>query len=190
MNMAGMNIVGLVASPFDGSQQAFEWPGEWFELEVSMPPMEQEDAELWITFLLSLRGQSGTFYYGDPSRSTPAGVATGTPKVNGSNAAGSKTLATKGWTHSITGILKAGDYLQIGSGITRRLYKVMKDANSDGSGNSTLDIFPRLREALSDNTAITTTSCTGVFRLAENRREWNINAALQYGIQFKAVEAI
>lgn len=188
--MRAVNIVGLSASPFTGETQAQEWPGEFWQVDGQLPPMNRANAEKWLAFLIALRGSSGTFLLGDPAGKTPQGVATGTPLVNGANAAGSKTLATKGWTNTITGILKAGDYLQIGSGTSQRLYKVLNDANSDGSGHATLDIFPRLREALADGAAITTASTKGVFRLAVNTREWSINVAKIYGLSFKAIEAI
>jgi hypothetical protein len=140
-----------------------------------------------------LRGPVGTFTFGDQYATTPRGVATVTSTnalVNGANSAGSKTVATKGWTHSITGILKAGDYIQLGTGSAQRLYKVLADANSDSSGHATLDIFPRLREALSDNQVITLHDCKGLFRLVDTRREWDIALAGIWGISFRAVEAI
>jgi hypothetical protein len=189
--MRAINIVGLSVSPFTGETQAQEWPGEMWQIDGTLPPMARADAEEWLSFLIALRGSSGTFYYGDPSVSAPRGVATGTPLVNGANAAGSKTLVTKGWTHSIAGILKKGDYLQIGSGTSQRLYKVVyADVDSDGSGDATIDIFPRLREALADGDAITTSNCRGVFRLAVNAREWSISTAKHYGLTFKAIEAL
>lgn len=188
--MRALNVVGLSASPFTLETQAQEWPGEAWAFDGQIPPMKRADAEEWIAFLLALRGSSGTFYLGDPAAGTPRGVATGTPLVNGANAAGSKTLAIKGWTNSITNILKKGDYLQVGSGTSQRLYKSVTDANSDGSGHATIDIFPRLREALADNAAITTASCKGVFRLAMNTREWSINTARVYGLSLKAIEAL
>jgi hypothetical protein len=190
VQMTATNIVGLSASAFTGQTQVQEWPGEMWSLSASLPKMKRTQAEAWLSFLLALRGISGTFLIGDPGASTPQGVATGTPLVNGANAANSKTLATKGWTHSIAGILKAGDYLQIGTGITQRLYKNLTDANSDGSGLVTLDIWPRLRESLADNAAITLIDCKGAFRLADNNRQWSMDEARNYGIQFKAIEAI
>jgi hypothetical protein len=183
------NIAGASVSPFTLQTQTYEWPGEGFELSVSLAPMKTDDAEVWVAWLTSLRGIIGTFYFGDPFRTTPRGVATGTPVVNGNQSAGSKTLAVKGWSHSITGILKAGDYIQVGT-TPKRLYKVLVDANSDSSGHCTLDIFPRLREAVSDAQSVVTSDCLGLFRLADNRREWDINLASIYGISFKAVEAL
>lgn len=184
------NAVGVSTSPFTMESQVQEWPGEMWSLQASLPPMKRAAAEAWLAFLISLRGASGSFLIGDPNAGTPQGIATGTPLVNGANAAGSKTLATKGWTASVTGILKAGDYLQIGTGLTQRLFKNLTDADSDGSGHATLDLFPRLRESLADGAAITVINAKGVFRLASNSSQWSTNVARNYGISFKAVEAL
>lgn len=188
-NFVANNVVGVSKSPFTMQQQIYQWPGECLEVDVSLPPMNQSQAEAWINFLVSLRGQVGTFYIGDPIKTAPAGVATGTPVVHGAQSSMSNTLATKGWTHNVTGILKAGDWIQLGSGAEQRIYKVLTDANSDSSGYATLDIFPILREGVSDNQPITLANCQGTFRLQTNDRTWSVDNARLYGIDFKCEEA-
>lgn len=183
------NVVGVGQSPYSGSQQAYDWMGEWWDVKGSLPPMVRADAERWIAWMAALRGRYGTFLLGDPLGKTPRGVATGTPLVNGAGQTG-RSLVTDGWTPSITGILKAGDYIQLGTGTTTRLYKVMQDVNSNGSGQATLDIFPILRESPADNAAVTKSSCKGTFRLTVNRRNWTVDVAQTYGLGFEAVEAI
>jgi intracellular sulfur oxidation DsrE/DsrF family protein len=54
----------------------------------------------------------------------------------------------------------------------------------------TLDIWPRLRESPADNAVVVTSNTVGLFRLASNDSEWNVNEATVYGITFAAVEAI
>lgn len=189
INFIASNVIGLSKSPFTLQQQTYQWPGEQWLVDVNLPPMNQATAEAWVTFLVSLRGQLGTLLLGDPTHTAPTGVATGTPLVNGAQTAMSNTLATKGWTHGVTGILKAGDFIQVGTGVQQRIYKVLTDANSDGSGHATLDIFPALREGVSDNQPITLANCAGTFRLQSNDREWTVDIAKNYGISFKAEEA-
>jgi hypothetical protein len=131
----------------------------------------------------------GTFLLGDPAGKTPRGVATGTPLVNGANQAG-KQLVTDGWTINIANILRAGDYIQVATGATQRLYKNLTDANSNPSGQATFDIFPTLHEPPADNASIVTASAKGLFRLASNDTEWSVDAAQLYGVAFEAIEAI
>lgn len=183
------SAVGLSMSPFSFSQQAYAHQGDMWEADVAAPPMKRADAEVWVAFLLALNGREGTFTMGDPVNTSPRGVGTGTPLVNGGSQTG-KTLVTDGWTVSQTGIMKAGDWFQLGSGSSTRLHKVVQDANSDGAGNATLEIWPRLRSAPADNAPLTVSSPKGLWRLAENVREWSLERAQIYGIRFSAIEAL
>jgi hypothetical protein len=109
--------------------------------------------------------------------------------VNGASQTGNE-LVTDGWTNSTTGILKAGDYIQLGSGSSAQLYKVLDDVNSNGSGQATLTIYPDLRSSPSDNAAITVSNAKGVFRLVGGQQAWDINEASIYGMTFAAREAL
>lgn len=185
-----MDNVGESISPFSFKTQQYDWQADRLGVELSFPPLARVKAAQMMAFLASLRGKGGTFLAGDPMSKTAQGVATGTPLVNGAHSARSATLAIKGWTNSVTGILKAGDWVQTGSGVTQRVYMNLKDVNSDGSGNATLDIFPRLRESLSDGAAITKASTKGTFRLSSNQRQWDIETFLMANFTLSGVEAI
>lgn len=73
------------------------------------------------------------------------------PHINGAGQTGN-TLTTAGWPVSTIGVVKAGDIFRIGgSGSTEiaaesdevyRSFKVLDDADSDGSGNATITIDP------------------------------------------------
>lgn len=108
--------------------------------------------------------------------------------VNGASQTG-KTLAVSLNLPPQT-ILKAGDYVETGTGTARRMYKTLTDTVTDGSGNATLDIFPRLRESPAANQNIYWNDTQGTFRLSSNQNSFDIDEALIYGIQFQAVEAI
>ena len=188
--ISAINIASANQSPFTGTSQIQEWPGEWFQLQVSMPPIrDRVAAQAWVSALISLRGMVGTFEYGLPDYKGPFGIATGTPVTDGDQAAGSKTLDISGFTASQTGILKNGDYIQAaGSSGVKHLYRVLADADSDGDGLCTVDIFPRTREALADNTSIVLNSPQGTWMLTSNQRDFDIDEAMTYGISFSARE--
>ena len=153
---------------------------------MTLPAMQRASAEAWHGFLLSLNGPWGTFTLYDPLARQPQGSAAGTPLVNGGSQTG-QSLITDGWVPSTTGILKAGDYIQIG----QSLYKIMKDADSDGSGNATFDIFPRLRSSPVDNTPIITDTCRGIFRLTEATVPIiGVDELQAYEVSFNCVEAL
>ncbi len=185
------NQVAEGVSPFTLSEQEQQWQGDMWTIEANLPPMLYQQAEQWITFLQSLWGKVGTFLMGDYNRPTPQGPMSGTPVVNGSNASGSNTLNIRGAAASVANWGVAGDYLQItaGSGQPQRLYKLMQNCSSNGSGDVVAIIRPCIREALSDGTAIVTANCAGTFRLTENTVKPKIDKNRAYTVSFKAREA-
>ena len=183
-------IVGQSMSPFTGEQQTFRHQGEWWEAEVTLPPMTHAYAREWVAKLVSMRGVYGQMMLGDWDGRTPRGTASisaGTPLVNGASQTGN-SLIIDGATASQTGYLKAGDYIQLGSSSSTRLHMVVADANTDGSGNATLDIEPRLRTSPADNLVISVINPKGVFRLVTNETEWSSDAVAKYGITFAVTE--
>lgn len=190
LSLTGETVVGAVESPWTREEQIFEHQGQLWLLEAAYPPkVGRAAAEPILAALGSLRGKAGSFLLGDTNARTPRGSVAGTPLVDGASQTGN-SLATKGWTPSATGVLLAGDYIQLGSGATQRLYKLLADADADGAGLATLEIWPRLRESPADSAALTTSDCKGVFRLAGNARPWSVRPPSIYDIALQAREAI
>lgn len=180
-----IETVSETKSPFTSQSQFVEHAGNFFEADLTLPTMRREEAAVWIGFFASLKGKIGTFNFGDPDAREPQGVATGTPLINGNSQTG-RTLNTKGWTAAITGILKVGDFIQIGT----ELKMVTVDADSDGSGLSSLEIFPSIRISPSDNDPIVTSSPVGLFRMVSNVSQYNADHLHHYGISFAIKEAL
>lgn len=189
IEIRAVNAVAYARSPFTFAGQAFAYSGQMWTADVTLKPMKRADAEQWNAWLFSLRGQLGTFLMGDPMGATARGVATGTPLVNGASQTGG-SLVIDGATNSTTGWLKAGDYIQLGSGSSSRLHKVLADANSNGSGNVTLDIWPHIRVAPADNATVTVSNAKGLFRLSSNEQAFSINESAIYGMTFAAMEVV
>lgn len=186
IRLLARNAVAISASPFTFAQQVYRHQGQSWEADITLPKMHREDAEAWVSFLLRLRGQYGTFLLGDPNGATPRGSASvtpGTPLVNGAGQTGDDLLID-GLPISATGYLKAGDYIQLGSGATATLHKVLEDVDSDGAGEATLNLFPGVRTAPADNAPIIVANCVGNFRLASNETQWDIDSASIYGMTF------
>lgn len=189
VELRAVNAVIYEMSPFTFAGQAQASSGQMWQADVTLPPMKREDAEKWIAWLVSLRGQFGTFNMGDPSAATPRGVATGTPRVNGASQTG-EDLNIDGCTADVTGWLKAGDYIQLGTAGTATLHKVLADVNTNASGETTLSLWPHIRSAPADNATVVVSDTVGLFRLASNESSWSVNEASIYGITFSAREAI
>lgn len=190
--MSEVNVVGETESPFTLGQQVQQWLGQQLQIEANLPPMLYAQAEQWIAFLGSLFGKFGTFLMGDYNRASPQGPMTGAPVSSGSaNVAGLNSINVRAATPSVTNWAIAGDYIQLTvAGAPQRIYKILQNASTDGSGNVTLQIFPNIRENIPDGTVIITTNCKGTFRLQENTLKWKVDKDKSYTISFKAKEAI
>jgi hypothetical protein len=182
-----IRAVAVSESPFSFSQQVQEHPGEAWEISFVLNLLNRDQAEAYNAFLLSLAGRVGTFTMAIPGSETPRGVATGTPLVKGAGQTG-RSLIIDGFTTSTVGILKAGDWIQLGSGSTTRLYKVLADVDSNGSGEVTVDVAPKIITAPADNDPVVVTSAKGLFRLKNNSNPINIKPPNQMSVQFSARE--
>jgi hypothetical protein len=192
VEITATDVVAVSESPFTFSQQVVRHAGARWSASIRIPAVKRDDSEYWNAFLLRLRGRFGTFLLGDPNAATPRGTASsnaGTPLVSGASQTGNE-LDIDGLPASQTGYLKAGDYIQLGSGSSARLYKVLQDADSNASGEATLNLWPDLRSSPSDNAPVVVSDAKGVFRLADNQAIWTINNAGFYSIAFTAVEAL
>ena len=192
VEITATDVVSISESPFTFSQQVVRHSGARWAATVSIPPVKRDDSEYWNSFLLRLRGQFGTFLLGDPNAATPRGSAAsaaGTPVVNGASQTGNE-LNIDGLPTSATGYLKAGDYIQLGTGSNANLYKVLEDVNSNGSGEATLNLWPDLRSSPANDAAVVVSDAKGLFRLADSTASWSINNAGFYSISFSAVEAL
>lgn len=177
IELRAVNAVAYSQSPFTFAGQAHAYSGEMWQADITLKPMRRSDAEQWIAWLISLRGQYGTFFLNDPLGCSPRGTAT-SATITGS--AGDRSV-----TVAMTGTLKAGDYFSLGTDENTRLYKVLADKTNSG----TLEIWPALRADASSATA-DLTSAAGTFRLASNQQSWSVNEASIYGITFGAFEAL
>ena len=154
---------------------------------LSYPTMKRVDfAPLWA-FLVSQKGQYEAFQGVMPGYDTPQGTATGTPLAFGAASAGATSIPTDGWTISITGILKAGDFIKF-SGHTK-VYMVVADANSNGSGQATLSIMPKLVAAVADNEALTVTAVPFTWQLANDQIEQSVRAPVLITAEISLMEA-
>jgi len=192
VNLIARNVIGQTSSPFTMATQTYQFQGARWEADISLPPMKRDDAEVWIAFFMKLYGSVGSFLLGDPNGATPRGsaaTAAGTPVVNGASQTGNN-LNIDGLPASATGYLKAGDYIQLGSGAAARLYKVLDDVNSNASGQAALTIWPDLRSSPADGASVVVSSAKGLFHLSTPVTDWQINNAGFYKLTFGAIEKL
>ena len=137
-------------------------------------------------FVLAQRGQWDTFTAAMPAHKLPQGIATGTPLVNGTNQQG-RSLATRGWTANLAGVMKAGDFLGI-AGQTK-VYMATADANSDSTGSATLVIEPALLAIPSDNVNLAVRNVPFTLALGGDTLESAVAPGGIYNFSLQLVEA-
>lgn len=183
------HAIAVAESEFTFEAQVQEHQGTAWEISGSLDLLNRDQAEEYNAFIVALSGRKGTFTVTPAGSGIPRGVATGTPLVKGAGQTG-QTLVTDGWTVSTTGILKAGDFIQLGSGSTAKLYRVLSDVNSNVSGEATIDISPKIVNAPADNAALTVTNPVGVFRMKNNLLPVDIRPPNIQSIRFSARQAL
>ena len=137
-------------------------------------------------FVLAQRGQWDTFTAALPAHKLPQGIATGTPVVNGANQQG-RSLATRGWTANLAGVMKSGDFLGI-AGQTK-VYMVTADANADSTGSATLVIEPALLAIPSDNVNLAVRNVPFTLALGGDTLESAVAPGGIYNFSLQLVEA-
>lgn len=177
--------ISISQSPTTFQTTKYEYDGEAWVIEVSYPPLKREEAAPFFAFLAALRGQNGTFLFGDTLLAASLGTPGGTPQVNGASQTGSKVLVTDGWTPS-TKVLKAGDFFAIDF----KIYMVLADVTSNGSGQANIDVFPRVRTH-ADNSPIDYDDARGTFRLLNDSQAIvTAGPSKLFDISFQAAEAL
>ncbi len=171
-------------SPLSNDTQTRETPGARWVCSLSFEHLRRDEVAALEAFIVRLRGAVGRFTLWNHARETPRGVATGTPVVDGAANAGG-TLATRGWTPSITNSLRAGDLI----GVNGELKQVVTDANSDANGKVTLTIEPPLRATPADGATITTVKPTATFRLLDDNQGGSRYRRALTSLQLQAVES-
>lgn len=169
MTMRLRSATAMSSSPFTFDQQVYEHPGVRWEAEIKLPPLKRSDAKAVEAFLAGLRGGSKTFSLGNPLHTT-----TGTGSISAVTA--NSTSATGTFSN-----VDPGDYFQLGD----HLYIVT--AVTSGTA---ITIMPPARQTISTSTALDFTLPKGIWRLASNEIDWNIDQASFYGFTFACVEAL
>ena len=192
VSLTAVNTVGVTSSPYNYKLSVYRHQGQRWEADINLSLMKRADAEEWITFFMKQYGGYGTFLLGDPNAATPRGSAAttaGTPVVNGASQTGDE-LDIDGLPASATGYLKAGDYIQLGTGTSSQLYKVLDDVDSNASGEATLQIWPDLRSSPADDATVVVSGAKGLFQLSTPTTNWTIDNAGFYSMAFGAVETL
>ena len=189
VDLVAVNVTPENRSQFTLKSQVQVFSGQAWQLNVRLPRLTQTQANVWWSWLVCLRGAYGTFLAGNLTHCEPAGAVGGTPLVMGADQTGEE-LFIDGCSASITDWLKAGDFIQLGSGSGATLHMVKEDVDTNGAGEATLSLWPFIRTAPADNSAIVTSDPVGVFSLMEGSVTRQRGRDGKYDISFSAMEVV
>ena len=180
-----MRRTGLSESPFTGGQQTVEFSYAKWKAVLTLPPMRRPQATAWVSFFAKLHGRRGTFLLGDQDGKDPqinkitAGTMTGSVTLGANADIGDTILTISGTT-----AFKAGDYIQLGSSSSARLYMVVVDQTG-----TSLQIEPKIKTAVTSGATVTYSNTQGLFRMDTDELMWDTNAVSVYGISFSCSES-
>lgn len=181
--------IAISESPFTGQQKVFEYDRAVWYATLSLPPMKRDLAAAWCAFFVALKGRRGTFLLGDPDATAPRGSVTGNITLTAAEEAGDTEIRFGFTGTNGTVVFEAGDYLQIGTTSSSRLYMVVEPATID-SNYVRATIEPALRADASAGASIIYNSPKSVFRLDSNDTTWDTDVVSKYGITFSCTEAL
>jgi hypothetical protein len=155
-------------------------------MTAAFPPMTRAQFAPIDAFVMKQRGQYESFQVVPPVLNAGLGSPAGTPLVNGADQTG-RSVVTDGWDASIT-IFKAGDFLKFAN--HDKVYKVVTDATSDGSGDSTITIEPPLVTSPATDSAITYTSVPFTVALTSGIQEFATGTTGLFSFELDMEEVI
>jgi hypothetical protein len=178
----------IVTTTASGRRQARQIDGQRFKLRVRFPVMTRAEFAPINAFIMKQRSQMESFQYVPPTIDDSLGVASGVISVNGSVSAGATSCSIDGMANSTNGIFKAGDYFRFTG--QNKVYMVMADVNSNGSGAGTLTFEPPLRSALSDNTVLIYSNVDFTVGLTGDVQEFTIGTENYFQYEVDLIEVL
>lgn len=182
--------IGVSESPFTGNTQTYEYDYALWSATLKLPQMKRGQAAAWEAFLMKLHGQRGTFLLGNPDASSPRGDISGAVTLASNASVGDFTISLSTTLNSQVNIFRAGDYIQLGTAGTSKLYVIVDDATSDSSGDVDVNVEPAIKTAASSGDTVVYSNPKGVFRMSTSELGWDTDEVSTYGISFSCMEAL
>lgn len=140
-------------SPFDGSTEGIEFPGERWAVSLTLPPRRAAAGGEAEAFFARLAGGVERLRLWHVQRPQPRGTMRGSPTLQASVSRGALSLQI-----ATTGTLEAGDMFGVGG----QLFQAFQACTPSG-GVLTVPLVQRVRAALTAGAAVTWDKPTALF---------------------------
>jgi hypothetical protein len=178
----------IISTTTSGRRQARQIDGQRFGIRVNFPTMSRSEFAPIIAFIMKQRSQLESFNYVVPTVSTLQGSASTVISTTGSHAAGVTSINLTGMTASQSGIFKAGDFIRFTG--QNKVYMVISDVSSNGSGVGTMTIEPPLRSSLSTGTVLIYSNVDFTVGLISDVQEFNVGTENLFNYQVDLIEVL
>jgi len=176
----------LINQTLSGKRQVRQIGGQYFTFTVSMPPMEQLEAQAIFAFLQKQKGMFETFQIGYPLNNKGVSHSETDIVVNGAQSAADDAIASDGFSHT-SHALRAGDLIKFAN--HSKVYMVTDDITASG-GAASITISPPLVAAVADNEAITVNKPQFTVYLSTGEISYSTDASGFYSISFEVREVV
>ncbi len=176
----------LINQTLSGKRQVRQIGGQYFTFTVSMPPMEQLEAQAIFAFLQKQKGMFETFQIGYPLNNKGTSHSESDIVVNGAQSAADDAIASDGFSHT-NHALRAGDLIKFAN--HSKVYMVTDDITASG-GAASITISPPLVAAVADNEAITVNKPQFTVYLSTGEISYSTDASGFYSISFEVREVV
>lgn len=177
---------GVQVKPYTFGTKVYASAGQAWAIEAVIPLMTVKRSRAVRAFLTNALEGEQTFIFGPNVDGKPSGrVANRLTLVNGSGQSGN-SLIVDGFKPNTEQVVAAGDYFSLNG----KLYEATADADSDNSGQATLEIWPNLRAEPADNDELNFYNPVTTFvMLSATDTQYDANAHHQ-SITFTAIEKL
>lgn len=182
------NSPSIITFAVSGRRQVKTSSAQYFSFTCQYPPMKRNDAQVIYAFLTAQKGQFETFTMTLPEYSdTNTGYSGATPSVTADFAAGISAVTFDG-AQANTALVKAGDFIKF-SGHTK-VYMVIADVTTNGSGAGTVNFTPHLQQNVLNNQTIAVNNVPFTVFLEDEQQEYKTGLADIVRIEFGVREAL
>ena len=178
----------IVTTTASGRRQARQIDGQKFRLRLRFPVMTRTEFAPILAFIMKQRSQMESFQYTPPSIDDSLGVASGVISVNGAISAGVTSVAIDGMANSTSGVFKAGDFFRFTG--QSKVYMVVADVSSNGSGQGTLTFEPPLRSNVADNAVLIYSNVDFTVGLTGDIQEFTIGTENYFQYEIDLIEVL
>jgi hypothetical protein len=178
----------IVSTTVSGRRQARQIDGQRFKLTLSFPIMTRSEFAPILAFIMKQRSQLESFQYTPATMASSNGVASGVIRVNGAISAGVTSVAIDGMANSTSGIFKAGDFFRFTG--QNKVYMIVADVSSNGSGQGTLTFEPPLRTGVADNAILIYSSVDFTVGLTNDVQEFRVGTENYFQYEVDLIEVL